>query len=434
MSGGSFKQHPKNSSGLLSFLDGTNGPPVTAASTSSPAYGLKLSTLQMSGRQLSGMSPAGVTLSAWELREMSGEATGITDDPNLGMKERLAIEKQQGLEFAKIHDGTHPAVCAYLAARTSALEHTAKGVKQLVTMFESNNQRLPPPSSSSPLRAASKVPASSMPEIGPDVGQNRRSDRQTGPGFHEHRKEEDSRLGMLTTSAKKAKTPLVMPVVENPQEGQSQATGALVPTKTPLVMPVVENPQEGQSQATGGALVRSPKEPVLAGQIRRSDRPSGPGFYEHRKDEDSRLDTLTNSAKKPKTLTAGPLVRSPVGGVGQKGPASPLEPISAEIPSGGGVLGVSAISMLSQNDPNDLEVGPIRRSDRPSGPGFYEHRKDEDSRLEKLTNSAKKPKTAQSPLAVGPVGPSSPAGGGVARYPVQAENDRVNQPKKRARP
>ena len=408
MSGGSFKQHPPNSSGLLSFLDGTNGPPVTAPSSSSPAYGLKLSTLQMSGRPLADESSEAVTLSAWDLREISGDAQGICDDPKLGMEERLAIEKRQGLEFGKIHDGTHPDVAAYLAARPLALlaarplalqhtalapEHTAEAegglVKKMVTMFESKKQQLPPASSSSasilpstvycppaapssPLRAASGVPATSMPGIGPD-GQNRRSDRRTGPGFHEHRKNEDSRVEMLTTSEKKAKTALVLPPVEIPEEGESQATGALV--------------------------------------------------------------------------------------------GSPQEPFSAEIPPGGGVLGGPAISMLSQNDLIDSEVGPIRRSDRQTGPGFYEHRKDEDSRLDKLTSPAKKPKTAPSPLGAGPLvrspaggggqkgpasptdrpAPSSPAGEGVARYPVrqtgigfyefqQAENDRVNQPKKRARP
>jgi len=268
------------------------------------------------------------------------------------------------IELGKIHDETHPDVAAYLAARALALEHMALASEH--TAEGGHVKRMVTDAPSSPLRAASGVPASSIPEIGPD-GQNRRSNRQTGPGFHEHRKNEDSRLGMLTTSAKKAKTAVALPPVEISEEGQSQATGALV--------------------------------------------------------------------------------------------GSPKEPFSGEIPPGVGVLGGPAISMQSQNDLIDFEVGLIRRSDRQTGPGFYEHRKDEDSRLDKLTSSAKNPKTAHSPLGAGPLvrspaegggqkgpaspteelpcrpAPSSPAGEGVAQYPVQqGENDRVNQPKKRARP
>jgi len=493
MSGGSFKQNPPQRSAMLSFLDGSNGPGAPASSFYH-AYGLNLTPLQMSGMPEEGESSAGVTLSAWELHEMSGEDKGIKDDPKLGMKERLAIEKQQGVEFYKIHDGSHPAVAAFLVARKLALERTGKGVakvdvtttpmpatavKEMVKMFESKNQQLPPASSSStsllpqtvhrppsprssPPRAASPVPSTSKPESGPDLGQNRRSDRHTGPGFYEHRKEEDSRLDMLTTSAKHAKTPLVLPVVEKPDKAQYQASAQEpVPAAIPAGAGILALPT-----ASSVLPLNDPIDSEV-GPMRRSDRQTGPGFYEHRKDEDSRLDKLTTSAKHAKTPLVLPVVEKPDKTQYQ---VSPQEPVPAAIPPGEGIIALPpASSVLPQNDAIDSEVGPIRRSDRQTGPGFYEHRQDENSRLDKLTTAAKKAKTAPSPPEAGPLvrdpaggagqkgpaspteelpywpAPSSPAGEGVARYPVrqtgmgfhefqQAENDRVNKPKKRARP
>ena len=354
----------------------------------------------MSGMPEEGESSAGVTLSAWELHEMSGEDKGYKDDPKLGMKERLAIEKQQGVEFYKIHDGSHPAVAAFLVARKLALERTGKGVakvadtttpmpatavNKMVKKFESKKQHLPPALSSStsmlpppvyrppsPPRTASPVPSSSKPESGRDVGQHRRFYRYTGPGFHEHRKNENSRLHELATSAKHAKTPLVLPVVEQPDKAQYQVSDQEpVPAAIPVKAEIFALPP-----ASSVLPLNDPIDSEV-GPIRRSDRQTGAGFYEHRQDENSRLDKLTTAAKKAKTAPsppeAGPLVRDPAGGAGQKGPASPTE---------------------------ELPYWPA---------------------------------------------PSSPAGGGVARYPVrqtgmgfhefqQAENDRVNKPKKRARP
>jgi len=391
MSGGSFKQNPPQRSPMLSFLNGSNGPGAPTSSFN-PAYGLNLTPVQMSGMPEEGESSAGVILSAWELHAMSGEDKGIKDDPKLGMKERLAIEKQQGVEFYKIHDASHPAVAAFLVARKLALERTGKGVakvadtttpmpatavNKMVKKFESKKQHLPPALSSStsmrpppvyrppsPPRTASPVPSSSKPESGRDVGQHRRFYRYTGPGFYEHRKNENSRLHELATSAKHAKTPLVLPVVEQPDKAQYQVSDqepveifALPPASS--VLPL-NDPIDSE-----------------VGPIRRSDRQTGPGFFEHRKDENSRLHKLTTAAKKAKTVPsppeAGPLLRHPAGGAGQKGPASPTE---------------------------ELPHWPT---------------------------------------------PSSPVGEGVARFPVrqtgmgyyefqQAENHRVNQPKKRARP
>jgi len=410
MSGGSFKQNPPQRSAMFSFLDGTNGPGAPASS-SSPANGLKQMPLQMSATPeegassaTAGVASAGVTLLAWELREMCEENLIFKDDPRLDMKERLAIVQQQGDEFHKIHKGTHPEVAAFLVTRKLAHERTGKGVakmdvtttpmpaiavKEMVKMFESKNQHLPPASSSStsllpppvyppvyrppsPPRAASPVPSSLKPESGPDLGHNRRSDRHTGPGFYEHRKDEDSRLDKLATSAKNAKTPLVLPVVQQPDDAQYQAS-----PRQPLSAAISAGAEI--LALPPASLVLPLNDPIHCevGPIRRSDRQTGPGFYEHRQDENSRLDKLTTAAKKTKTALstpeAGPLVRDPAGGAGQKGPASPTKGL------------------------------PYRPA------------------------------------------PSSPAGEEVARYPVrqtgmgfyefqQAENDRVNEPKKRARP
>ena len=336
-------------------------------------------------------------MSGWELRETmheSDEPDASMDDAELCLKERLRIEDQQGAEFCRIHDGTHPDVAAYLAARTLALAHAANSgvAKKLVTLFEPENPQLShaasPSKLPSPPRALSNKhaktekavlqahplagpvvsgvfedPVSSMPQDGLDVGPIRRSDRQSGPGFYAHRMEEDARLDKLTTSAKKKQAALVLPAAEQTEQEQGQAVGAVV--------------------------------------------------------------------------------------------RSPHEPISAEIAPGVGVLGVPATAVLPRHDANDPTAGPIRRSDRQPGPGFHAHRKDEDARLGNLTSPPKKTKTAlvlpavektedEPSQAAGALvrSPVALVGEGAPRYPVrqagmgfyafqQAENARVNQPKKR---
>jgi len=273
MSGGSYGPKDPKRSGMLSFLDETNTPPVPR-----PAR----STLQMSG--------APVSMSAWELREEveleDADAKDVAGED---------LEDMQGDVFSEIHKGTHPDVKEYLMKRNASFQMppAAGSVKHLVSLFEAGGMK-------------------QVASFQPDVASSSKATY--------------SNPGSLKAAINASAAPAAL-TAENMVSVLSVSVSAVEDVPLPAAM------------ASDLALAASPVQQA-GSHNRRSVRPTGQGFYEHRQMENARVQNLV-----------------------------PPE--------------ITKIAASTAAEPVDEPQAASRYPSREAGPGYYEYQQTENDRLNK---------------------------------------------------